>query len=415
MTTSTAQKPCHPKIEHILVRKMILSRVVPYNLLLAPFFLSAGTMAFTMIPEGGRLQPALQRLHSAVNPSSDHSHTAGSVDLEGLERLGYTKGLCEALISSDQMVAKRFWILDNSGSMAVADACRLVESSSGAETLESVPCTRWRELQDTVNHHIQLSARLRAPTVFRMLNSPGLFQGNGRFSIAEGPSNNANNNIEKEIQTAMKTIRDIEPFGATPISRRLKEVQKEIEQLELTDGRRAVVIIATDGLPTDDNGEVGVKANTELEQTLESLSNRLPVSVIIRLCTGDERVVDYYNSLDAKLELNLDILDDYFSEAKEVQRHNKWLNYAPVLHRMRERGANRRRWFDLMDERKLTKDELWEYSTTVYGDEMAEGIPDPQSDWKTFCNTIEWLNSVETGPWNPITGKTGPWIDTAKY
>jgi hypothetical protein len=148
---------------------------------------------------------------------------------------------------------------------------------------------------------------------------------------------------------------------------------------------------------------------------LEYLSNALPASIIIRLCTGDDRVVEYYNQLDAKLELNLDILDDYMSEAKEVQRHNKWLNYAPVLHRIREHGGTRR-LFDLLDERKLTKDELRDFAATLFGESlMADDMPDPQSDWKNFCQTIDWLDSAETRPWNPMTGQPGPWIDPTKY
>ena len=44
--------------------------------------------------------------------------------------------------------------------------------------------------------------------------------------------------------------------------------------------------------------------------------------VVIRLCTDDENVVNYWNSVDQELELNMDVLDDFFGEAQEVNSVN---------------------------------------------------------------------------------------------
>ena len=44
----------------------------------------------------------------------------------------------------------------------------------------------------------------------------------------------------------------------------------------------------------------------------------LPVWVVIRLCTSDAKIVNYWNSIDQELELNMDILDDLFGEATQV-------------------------------------------------------------------------------------------------
>jgi hypothetical protein len=66
-------------------------------------------------------------------PENSNAAAAATVDYEGLARLGYTKGLCEALVESNQhLVAKRFWILDHSGSMAATDATRLVAIGSSS-------------------------------------------------------------------------------------------------------------------------------------------------------------------------------------------------------------------------------------------------------------------------------------------
>ena len=73
----------------------------------------------------------------------------------------------------------------------------------------------------------------------------------------------------------------------------------------------------------------------------------LPVWVVIRLCTNEKKVTEFYNQIDEVLEFNLEVLDDYLDEAKEVHKHNKWLNYALPMHRCRELGYHDR-LFDLL-------------------------------------------------------------------
>ena len=80
--------------------------------------------------------------------------------------------------------------------------------------------------------------------------------------------------------------------------------------------------------------------NQEILDALESLQG-LPVFVVIRLCTDYGPIVDFYNGLDERLDLNLDVLDDHLAEANEVYEYNPWLNYPLILHRMREMGQYR--------------------------------------------------------------------------
>lgn len=68
---------------------------------------------------------------------------------------------------------------------------------------------------------------------------------------------------------------------------------------------------------------------------------------MIRLCTNEKKVTEFYNQIDEVLEFNLEVLDDYLDEAKEVHKHNKWLNYALPMHRCRELGYHDR-LFDLL-------------------------------------------------------------------
>ena len=64
-------------------------------------------------------------------------------------------------------------------------------------------------------------------------------------------------------------------------------------------------MIATDGLSSD--GDV-LNALKPLEQ--------LPVWLIVKLCTDDESIVDYWNQVDQNLEVPMDVLDDFRSEAE---------------------------------------------------------------------------------------------------
>ena len=107
---------------------------------------------------------------------------------------------------------------------------------------------------------------------------------------------------------------------------------------ERATGQKAVIVIATDGESSDGDVTVAMRP-------LQSL----PVHVVIRLCTDNERVCNYWNSIDSQLEVQLDVLDDLTSEATEVNRVNPWVTYAEPLHRLREFGVPLRE-MDLIDE-----------------------------------------------------------------
>lgn len=137
------------------------------------------------------------------------------------------------------------------------------------------------------------------------------------------------------------------PCGGTPLCAHITEIAESIRQVEgqlRASGQKACVIIATDGEASD--GDV-----TEALRPLKAL----PCWVILRLCTGEDRIVDYWNAIDHDLELNMDVLDDLVGEAKEIARRNPWLSYAEPLHRMREFGVSLKE-IDLLDESLLSKE-----------------------------------------------------------
>ena len=140
------------------------------------------------------------------------------------------------------------------------------------------------------------------------------------------------------------------------------------------------IILATDGLPTDSRGYGGAAIQQRFLEALHGLEG-LPVWVVVRLCTDEEKVVEYYNDFDGQLELSMEVLDDFLEEAKEVHEHNPWLNYILPLHRLREMGYHDR-VFDMMDERQFTHEELREFCSVLLLDKSpSDELPDPSADW----------------------------------
>jgi len=168
------------------------------------------------------------------------------------------------------------------------------------------------------------------------------------------------------------------------------------------------VVLATQGLPTNEKGEGGPSVIQHFVQTLRSLEG-LPVWVVVRLCTDDEQVFDFYNSLDSQFNLPYDVLDDYFGESLEVYLRNPWLTYALPLHRFREFGF-KITVLDTIDERALTKAEVRDLCCLLFSVNHSD-LPDPTTHWEAFFQVISGVAVREKQQWNPITRKVCPWIN----
>lgn len=355
---------------------------------------------YPLKPEHGTKDTTSKRSPTA-NPSlSSTSNMMNESQLEQLVQQGFTRGLAGSMAKNNQAFPMRFWIIDNSGSMQKADGHRIVDTLDSNAKI--VPGTRWEEIRETVNYHIRAASLLKAPTCFRLLNDPGSCVGPQSFSVAD-----AGGLLPHQ---AIKIMQNTNPGGGTPLRQHIEDIYAQVScmapELQKT-GSRAVVVIATDGLPTDEMARGGDYQQKLFVDALRSLEG-LPVWLVIRLCTDDDDVVNFYNNLDEQLELSMDVLDDFCGEAMEVHEHNPWLNYALPLHRCREMGFYHR-IFDLIDERQLTKSELREYFQLLLGD--LDGVPDPSIDWLGFCNEIERLLQEQNLQWNPVTKKMAPWVD----
>jgi hypothetical protein len=255
-----------------------------------------------------------------------------------------------------------------------------------------------------------MAALLQAPTQFILLNSSS--EDNNEMGVAEM----GNDFVDEELLSLRNTLNSTTPSGVTPLTRHLQHVYRIVSSMLpslIREGQRVVVVLATDGVPTNELGRTGQFVDSDFERALQRLQ-QLPVWLVVRLCTNDDAVVQYYQSLDDRLEWNLEVLDDFVDEAKEVYRYNPWLNYALPLHRCREWGFPNR-LLDLLDEKSLTLEEMREFLQLLFGCETRfEDLPDPALDWKKFEVCVSRMVDREECPWNPIKKKATPWIDVGQ-
>ena len=209
-----------------------------------------------------------------------------------------------------------------------------------------VPCSRWAELTQSLRFHAELAHYGSVPTEFRMLNRGSPVQvGFGRDDkFAQTPPDKFCQQLEDS------------PAGGTPLCRHIREITHEIslraESLRQA-GQLACVVIATDGEASDGN----------LVEAMRPLKN-LPVWIVVRLCTNESKVVEYWSQIDHQLELNMDVLDDFQGEAMEIYKHNSWLTYGEPLHRMREFGVHVKE-IDFLDEKKCELEQIRLLCATV--------------------------------------------------
>lgn len=272
-----------------------------------------------------------------------------------------------------------------------------------------VPCTRWEEMRETVEFHAQLAAALNSPTVFRMLNDPGRHVGPQQFGVADKGKQSL---LSDDVQLVRRLMRKTPTVGSTPLTRHLREIRATLESMTPTltkDRRKVVLVLATDGIPTNEHGDASNHSMNEFAAILKSLEE-LPVWVVVRLCTDEEHVVEYYNGIDSQLERSVEVLDDFITESLEISQFNPWINYTLPLHRCREMGFQHR-LLDLMDERPFTIGEMYDYCCLLFGDQKFRSIPDPASNFHLFLKGLAKIVPQERYQWNAVTKKMAPWID----
>lgn len=366
-------------------------------------------MNFTPVPFPIAIPVPSAPMHTQQNVNVMSSATSDIGEDQGMRLMeqGFTKGLVKGLSENKKVFPLRIWVVDNSGSMQTPDGNRIISSRS--KKLKIVPSTRWEEIQECVNYHVRMAGLLETETWFRLLNDPGVGVGPQQFKVA---CNDSMESTVSQVQNANRIMSEAAPGGVTPLTDHINEIYQVVDSLKdqlLAEGKKVAIILATDGLPTDNQGINNQYVEQLFVESLRRLES-LPVWVVIRLCTDQNNIVDFYNNLDEQLELSMDVLDDFCGEAQEVHEHNKWLNYALPIHRLRELGFHHR-VFDMIDERQLTKGELRSLCVLLFGQANFDGVPDPAVDWKGFFKEVEKMLGKEESYWNPISKKMTPLLD----
>jgi hypothetical protein len=218
-------------------------------------------------------------------------------------------------------------ILDDSSSMYTPIIDRDQKNLSPFSQLP----TRWDELKHVVSIVVDLASTLAPDGIdIYFLNRAPLLRVNDSSRLNE-------------------TFSRL-PNGPTPLTRVLSEVLN-IKRSKVQD-RKLLILIATDGLPTDDNGQNDLK---RLEKVLRN--ERYPsedrIYVTFIACTNDLQSVGYLNQFDKKIR-NVDVLDDYQSERAEilaVQGKKFPFSYGDYVVKILMGAIDQ--WFDQLDEKKV--------------------------------------------------------------
>jgi len=186
---------------------------------------------------------------------------------------------------------KIVFVFDDSGSMNTI----LQDSPLNNKSASLANATRWDELKYFANISIEIAS---------------LFNRNGcdiyflnRFNLS--PIKNIKDPIQLEQYFQDK------PKGFTPLAQVFRSVLKD-NSMNVLGEKKLLIIIATDGEPTDMNGQVNI---SEFKRCLKEKPKHCHTTIVA--CTDDDASVSYLNKWDRKIS-NLDVVDDYRSERNEV-------------------------------------------------------------------------------------------------
>ena len=182
------------------------------------------------------------------------------------------------------------FVCDDSGSMG-----SLVDqqvSSNGGDPFASVNKRRWDELCSIVTIVAEIAACLDPTGIdVYFLNRPPLSHVFAHDAILQAFS--------------------YPPQGYTPIVKTLDQMLRE--KADVFREKQVLVILATDGEPTDPLGNPNIP---EFIQRVKSKPQNMFLTIVA--CTDDDASIKYLNVLDRKVP-RVDVVDDYRSERNEIQ------------------------------------------------------------------------------------------------
>ncbi|CAF3630852.1 unnamed protein product [Adineta steineri] len=126
---------------------------------------------------------------------------------------------------------------------------------------------------------------------------------------------------------------------------------------------------ATDGVPTDERERPDSHTLEHVLKNERRPIDRIPVTIVA--CTDDDTCMEYLNDWDEKIP-NLDVIDDYESEKKEIQKcqgKDFPFGFGDYIVKILMGGIDS--WIDNLDEKKVTVDNQTQSNRMTYN--FSEG------------------------------------------
>ena len=111
--------------------------------------------------------------------------------------------------------------------------------------------------------------------------------------------------MEADVQLALQNVINAKTFGSISILERLREFTKRIQLIEKTlreHEQDAVCVFTVGDIPSDSSNQSSKIIKHAVVEGLLKFS-RLPVQIVIRVCTDDEHVAEFYHNLMSELPL----------------------------------------------------------------------------------------------------------------
>jgi hypothetical protein len=235
---------------------------------------------------------------------------------ELLSRMELPTGLLTSVLGCYNSCYSTVWLLDNSSSMKKRDSRvmgRPVNIGEGSPKIEGREnMTRWHELRDCVSFHSYMAAKCWIRTKLWLVNDDN--DGGHKFSLCCGSPEDVPDEVSG-LKSALKHATLMQ--DRCPLSAQVHKIGKIISDMApalYASDHKVTVVICTQGVPTDEHGASSKHVQHEFWHELKELS-KLPVKLIVRLCTDNENVTNAYNKLDDRIE-SIDVLDDYWGEVR---------------------------------------------------------------------------------------------------
>jgi hypothetical protein len=224
---------------------------------------------------------------------------------------------------------KIVFVLDDSSSMNTT-----LDDSPLNNVTNLLKATRWDELKYFANISIDIASLFNENTATDLyfLNKPPIKQCQNSFEL----NNYFNNNSVYSKAN-----------GYTPLTQALNTLLSDNAQSIRE--RNLLIVILTDGEPTDPFGNIAIK---EFKRCLEKRSPINKIFVTIIACTDEPSAISYLNKWDKQIP-NLDVVDDYRSEKKQITKlkgANYRFSYGDYV--VKSLIGSIDKSFDQMDERK---------------------------------------------------------------